>query len=214
MKWSNITLKQFYEIQDILSVQDDYTTFNLIDCIYNIDCQNLPLNELKKYNISFLNEPIPEVKLKKEYTLNGTVYKSNIDLTKVTVAQFVDYQNYLKEEEFRLENVLSVFFIPKDCKYYNKDYDIIKVKEDLLELPIDVAQSIGFFFIRQFKIFLTLFRYYLTKQVKKMKMEKEKKKEMLNNLKKMDLWGLVSSLMFLNTAKLQMNQLQKYLMNQ
>lgn len=209
MNWNDITLKQFYEIQNILSVEDDYTAFNLIDYLYNVDCQSLPIKELKKYDISFIKEPIPDVKLKKEYTLNGNVYKSNCDITKVTVAQFIDYQNYVKQPDLRLEDLLSVFFLPKGCKDYNKDYDITKVKEDLLELPITVAQSIGFFFGRQFKIFFLLFRYSLLKQVKKLKMDKQKKTELISNLKKMDLWGLVSSLTFLNTARLQMNQLQK-----
>lgn len=209
MTWNDITLKQFYEIQNILSVEDDYTVYNLIDYLYNVDCQSLPISELKKFDISFIKQEMPDVKVKKEYTLNGNVYKSNIDITKVTVAQFIDYQNYIKQPEVRLEDLLSVFFIPKGCKYYNKDYDIIKVKEDLLELPITVAQSIGFFFGRQFKIFFLLFRYSLIRQVKKLKMEKEKKTELISNLKKMDLWGLVSSLTYLNTVRLQMNQLQK-----
>ena len=209
MNWNDITLKQFYEIQDILSVEDDYTAFNLIDYLYNVDCQSLPIKELKKYDISFIKEPIPDVKLKKEYTLNGNVYKSNCDITKVTIAQFIDYQNYVKQPQLRLEDLLSVFFLPKGCKDYNKDYDITKVKEDLLELPITVANSIGFFFFGQFKILFLLFRYSLIRQVKKMKMDKQKKTELISNLKKMDLWGLVSSLTFLNTARLQMNQLPK-----
>lgn len=206
MKWNDITLKQFYEIKEILSVQDDWTILNLIDCIYNVDCQNLPINELKKYDISFIKEPIPEVKVNKYYTLNGTKYSSNCDITKVTVAQFIDYQNYIKEEEVRLEKLLSVFFMPDGCKDYNTNYDIIKVQEDLLELPIDVAQSIGFFLGKQFKILFILFRYCLQKQVKKLKMDKKKKQELLNNLKKMDLWDLVSSLSYLNTVKSQMKQ--------
>lgn len=206
MNWNDITLKQFYEIKNILSVEDDYTLYNLIDYLYNVDCQSLPISELKKFDISFIKEEIPDVKVKKEYTLNGNVYKSNIDITKVTIAQFIDYQNYVKQPELRLEDLLSVFFMPKGCKDYNKDYDIIKVKEDLLELPITVANSIGFFFGRQFKIFFLLFRYSLLKQVKKLKMEKEKKKELISNIKKMDLWGLVSSLTYLNTVRLQMKQ--------
>lgn len=206
MNWNDITLKQFYEIQNILSTEDEYTVFNLIDYLYNVDCQSLPITQLKQYDISFIKQPIPDVKVEKEYILNGTVYKSNIDITKVTVAQFIDYQNYIKQPEIKLEDLLSVFFIPKSCKDYNQDYDIIKVKEDLLELPITVAQSIGFFLGRQFKIFFLIFRYCLLKQVKKLKMEKKKKKELLNNLKKMDLWGLVSSLTYLNTVKSQMKQ--------
>lgn len=86
MTWNDITLKQFYEIQNILSVEDDYTVYNLIDYLYNVDCQSLPISELKKFDISFIKDEMPDVKVKKEYTLNGNVYKSNIDITKVTVA--------------------------------------------------------------------------------------------------------------------------------
>ena len=89
---------------------------------------------------------------------------------------------------------------------YDIGYDIIKVQEDLLDLPIDVAQSIGFFFGRQLRVFFRVFRYYLIKEVKTLKMEKTKKKELIQNIKKMDLWGLVSYLSSLNTVRLQMKQ--------
>ena len=206
MNWENITFTQFYDIKEILSVEDDWTYLNLIDCIYGVNSQNLPINELKKFDISFIKDEIPDVKLKKYYTLNGTKYNSNCDITRVSVAQFIDYHNYLKEDEVRLEKLLSVFFMPDGCKDYNTGYDIIKVQEDLMDLPITVAQSIGFFLGRQFKLLFLIFRYYLIKQVKKLKMEKAKKKELIADIKKMDLWGLVSSLTSLNTVKSQMKQ--------
>lgn len=206
MKWSDITLKQFYQIQDILTIQDDWTALNLIDAIYNVDCQAMPINQLKKFDISFIKEPIPEAKLKKYYTLNGVKYNSNYDITKVTVAQFVDYQNYLKEDEVRLEKLLSVFFTPDGYKDYNTGYDIIKVQEDLLTLPIDVAQSIGFFFERQLRVFFRVLRYYLIKEAKTLKMEKTKKKELIENMKKLDFWSLVYYPTYLNTVKSQMKQ--------
>lgn len=206
MKWSDISLKKFYEIQDILSVEDDYTILNLIDCVYGVNCQSMPINKLKDFDILFIKEPIPEVKLKKQYTLNGTVYNSNCDITKVTVAQFIDYQNYIKEPEFRLEKLLSVFFIPEGSKDYNTNYDIIKVQEDLLELPIDVAQSIGFFFSKQFHLFMILFPYSLINQVEKMKMEKKKKKKIIAHIKQMDYFNSALYHTFLNTAKSQTKQ--------
>lgn len=206
MKWSDITLKQFYEIKDILSVEDDWTYLNLIDCIYGVDSQSLPIKDLKKYDISFIKESIPTVKLEKKYTLNGTTYNSNYDLTKVTVAQFIDYSNYLKEDKLRLEKLLSVFFMPEGSKDYNTGYDIIKVQEDLLLLPIDVAQTIGFFFERQLRIFLILFPYSLINQIKKMKMEKQKKKELIECIKQMDYFNSELYRTFLNTVKSQMKQ--------
>lgn len=206
MKWSDITLKKFYQIREILSVEDDWTALNLIDFLYGVDSQSLPIRELSKFDVSFLKEEIPEVKLQKYYTINGVKYNSNFDLTKVTVAQFIDYQNYLKEDEVRLEKLLSVFFMPDGYKDYNSGYDIIKVQEDLLELPIDIAQSIGFFLSRQLRVFFWLFRYYLIKQVKKLKMEKAEKKKIIDSLYKMDFYNLVSSLSSLNIVKLPTKQ--------
>lgn len=206
MKWSDITLKQFYQIREILSVEDDWTALNLIDFLYGVDSQSLPIRELSKFDVIFLKEEIPEVKLQKYYTINRTKYNSNFDLTKVTVAQFIDYQNYLKEDEVRLEKLLSVFFMPDGYKDYNSGYDIIKVQEDLLELPIATAQSIGFFLSRQLRVFFWLFRYYLIKQVKKLKMEKAEKKKLIDSLYKMDFYNLVSSLSSLNIAKLPTKQ--------
>ena len=168
MTWNDINLKQFYDIREILSVEDDWTALNLIDCIYKVDCQAMPIHELKKFDISFIKDEIPDVKLNKYYTLNGTKYNSNCDITRVSVAQFIDYQNYLKEDEVRLEKLLSVFFMPDGCKDYNTGYDIIKVQEDLMDLPIPVAQSIGFFLGRQLRVFFRIFRYCLIKQVKKL----------------------------------------------
>lgn len=206
MKWSDISLKKFYEIQDILSVEDDYTILNLIDCVYGVDCQSMPINKLKDFDILFIKEPIPEVKLKNKYTINGTVYNSNYNLTKVTVAQFIDYQNYIKNKPVKYEDILSIFFIPENCDTYNTNYDIEKVKSDLLELPIDVVHSICFFFNRQLRIFFKIFQFSLINQVKKIEKNKQKKKQLISNIKQMDLWGLVSSLTYLNTAKSQTKQ--------
>lgn len=208
MNWNDITLRQYYEIQDIVSVQDDYTALNLIDCIYKVDSQSLPIHQLKGFNLSFLSEPIPEVKLQKQYTLNGTVYNSNCDITKVTVAQFIDYQNYSKEKP-QLNKLLSVFFFPEGFKDYNTGYDIIKVQDDLLELPITVANSIAFFFGRQFRIFFWLFQRCLIKEVKKMKIQKKEKKELIRSIRNLDLWSLASFPIFLNIAKSQMKPSQQ-----
>lgn len=186
MTWNDITLKKFYEIQEILSVQDEWTTLNLVDCIYGIESQNLTLHEVGKYDISFLNEEMPKPEIKKHYTLNGTKYNSNFDLTRVSVAQFIDYQNYAKEQPIRIEKILSVFFIPTTAKEYNTDYDINKVQEDLLELPITVATSIAFFFSRQLEMFMMLFLFYLKEEIEKMEIEPTKKKLVLENLDNLD----------------------------
>ena len=49
MSWMDITVKQYYDIVEILKAPDDYTALNLIDVIYNIDSTKIPANELSTY---------------------------------------------------------------------------------------------------------------------------------------------------------------------
>lgn len=201
--WNDISLSQFYGVQDLLAETDDYTTFNLLDLLYGIDSANMKLTELSQYNnaLNFLDENVPTVNLKDKYEINGTVYNSNFNLTVVTAAQFIDYQNYIKTNKF--EDFLSVFFIP-DGHTYNDGYDMNKVKEDLLSLDFPTVKSITFFFTLQFEAFVTHFLSSLTKSVKKMKLPKEQEKKILDQIKETDLISLESFLSSLPTAKKQM----------
>lgn len=178
--WKDISLSKFYKIQDILSVQDGYTVLNLLDEIYDIDSFNMAISDMAKYNnsLDFLGKEIPKVDLEEKYTINGTVYNSNFNLTKVTAAQFIDYQNYIANNKY--EDYLSVFFIPEGHTY-NDGYDMNKVKQDILSLPITVVNSLAFFFTIQYAAFYHHFLSYLKHQLKDMKISKEKKKA-INNL--------------------------------
>lgn len=189
--WTNITLKDYYEIQNIISVQDDYTTFNLLDYLYNIDSSNMPLVEVNKYagGLSFLDSidtAYKNIKLEDKYTINGTTYVGFVDLTQVNVAQFIDYQNYLKETPTKFEKVLSVFIVPEGHTY-NDGYDIKQVQRDMLELPFVVVQKISFFFLKQLQVFVQTTLFCLTGELKNLKMEKEKRLLLNESLEKMNL---------------------------
>ena len=187
--WNNITLKDWYEIQNILSVEDEYTTFNLLDYLYWIDSSNMPLVEVYKYTnaLSFLNntEVYKTIQLEDKYTINGTTYVGFIDITKISVGQFIDYKNYTKETPIKYEDVLSVFIIPEGHNY-NDGYDMGKVKEDMLELPFIVCQKCAFFLLKQLETFAQIFLFYSMKEIEKMKgIDKEKKKEVIEQMEKM-----------------------------
>lgn len=185
MTWDDITLEKFYKIQEFISEPDDWTTYNLVDLIYDVDCQNMPLSELGKFKLDFLSQPINKVKVNKIIDINGRKYNTNVDLTKVTVAQFIDYQNYSKMEQPKYEDLLSVLIWPVEAKDYNSGYDINVVKQDILQMPITVIQTLAFFFLKQIEIFTVLFLYYSKEEIMKMNLEENKKKELLehfNNL--------------------------------
>lgn len=86
--WNDITLNQFYKIQELLSDPDEYTECNLRQVIYGVDTSNMTIEESVKYDITFLGNEIDKknVKLKETYYLNGKKYRSNINLTKVTTS--------------------------------------------------------------------------------------------------------------------------------
>lgn len=147
--WDDITLEKFYQLNGLGKDPDIY---DVIDIVYGIKSREIPVSELYKYSVAFLNKECPRRSIKKHYTLNGVKYNANFDITKITTAQFVDFRNYAINGA-KIEDVLSVCLIPEGHSY-NDGYDIIKLKVDCLQMPITEAQTISFFFINQLFVLL------------------------------------------------------------
>ena len=200
--WSDITLQQYYQIKELLTNEDEYTVLNILDVLYGIDSASLPISALSKYNnaLDFLKDEIPVVDIKKKYNINGHTYESNCELTKVSTAQFIDYQNYLKEKEPKYEKLISVLFIP-DGHQYNDGYSIQEVQDDILHMSMVDVQSIAFFIKKQFQLLLSLFQFYLTQSIQKMNLTKDQKQKLLEQLGALQLSNLESFLTSQNTVK-------------
>ena len=168
--WDDVTLKMFNQIQDILESPDEYTVYNLIDVIYNVQVSDLSVTEVSKYSLDFLSTPVPvkNVKLKDKYVLNGKTYNSNIDLTEVKTSQFIDFTNYVKDNPNDFAKLLSVFIIPEGHTY-NNGYNIKEVQDDILQMPIADVQSLAFFMIKQLHLFAIIFQTYFVEHLEKMK---------------------------------------------
>lgn len=207
--WSDVTIEQYYKIAELIKEQDEYTVYNLIDVLWGIDSSKLLAKDLTKYanRLQFLNKEVPNVTLKKHYTFNGRKYDSSCDLTSMSTAQFVDYNNFIKGGKY--EEILSVLFIPEGHSY-NDGYDILQVQNDLLQMKITDCMAAAFFFKRQLKVFCHLFQTYLIKKMKKEKMEKS----LIDQFKKVDLYNLVSYPTSLLTVMQQMKNYQMPLNNQ
>lgn len=200
--WSDITLQQYYQIKELLTNEDEYTVLNILDVLYDIDSASLPISSLSKYNnaLDFLKDEIPVVNIKKKYNINGHTYESNCELTKVSTAQFIDYQNYLKEKEPKYEKLISVLFIPEGHSY-NDGYNIKEVQDDILHMSMVDVQSIAFFIKKQFQLLLSLFQFYLTQSIQKMNLTKDQKTKLLDQLGALQLSNLESFLTSQNTVK-------------
>ena len=202
--WSDITLQQYYQIKELLINEDEYTVLNILDVLYGIDSSSMSISALSKYNaaLDFLKDEIPVVDIKKKYNINGHTYESNCELTKVSTAQFIDYQNYLKEKQPKYEKLLSVFFIPENHQY-NDGYSIKEVQDDILHMSMVDVQSIAFFIKKQLSLLLSLFQFYLTQSIQKMHLTKQQKQKLLDQLGALQLSNLESFLTSQNIAKKQ-----------
>lgn len=104
--WDKLTLSQFYEVQDAVYDIDDpieqqIRLLSIVNDIPEEELLSYPLSQLRELNhtIAFLNRSPSPAPLQYDYIINGTTYCFTPNLADLTVAQYVDYQNYLKEIE-------------------------------------------------------------------------------------------------------------------
>lgn len=188
--WENISIDKYYEIKDILDDEtDDDITKNvkLVAVITGKDedeVWSMDMAEAGEYisKLTFLNKfempKNPNMKIKlPNYDL--VVMK---DVTKINVAQYVDFQNFVKLPlREGMEKILSIFLIPEGCSY-NTGYDIIDLQKEIREnISFRVAEGLLSFFIEKYGELLIHSLVYCRKQIRKTKnpemMEKFKKTE-------------------------------------
>ena len=173
MKWNNITLKQYLEIQKVSTSQltDFDKTKQLIAIMCGRDINHIPITEAGKYLQelkALLNTPIPQGKIHKEYTLNGNKYSLNSKIENITTAQFWDFTEYSKTPTQNMAKMLSCFLIPKGKEYGETDID--QVLADLECLPIVDVNTIAFFLLTKFrKLQRTILVYSMLATMENMK---------------------------------------------
>ena len=180
LTWANITYRQLLDIREAANIEDENErVYAIMEAVYGEDVLNLPLKDFneKCKELSFLQKAIPNDLHVKNIKVNGREYYFDGLLGKITTAQYIDFQNYLKNEDE--QKTFSVFIIPKGHSY-NDGYDMQQVFNDILDVPVPILFSASFFFIRQFELFIKIFRHYSIKQMKNTGLPKE----VMENLEK------------------------------
>lgn len=193
MNWNDISIKQYNDIKNLYldtELSDEDRLILQINILFNVDALKLKTNELHKYinEMKFLGSKIPKMKIKKEYKLGSNIYTLKKELKDVTVAQWLDWQNFLKDgsDTDNFPNLLSIFFFPKDVNEYGDGYDIEQVRQDINNhLSIAEAMSISSFFLLYRKMSLLLSLLYTKKQILKTPLTKEQKKKVKKEFKKL-----------------------------
>ena len=193
MNWTDISINQYNNIKNLYldtELSDEDRLILQINILFGVDALKLKTTELHKYvnEMKFLGSKIPKMKIKKEYKLGGNVYTLKKELKDFTVAQWIDWQNFLKDgsDTDNYANLLSIFFFPKGEKEYGENYDIEQVRSDINNhLSIAEAMSISSFFLLWRKISLRLFLLYTKKQILKTPLTKEQKKKVKKEMRKL-----------------------------
>ena len=193
MNWIDLSLKKYNEIKDLYldtELSDEDRLILQINILFGVDALKLKTSELHKYinDMKFLGEKVPKMKIKNEYKLGDNVYTLKKELKDVTVAQWIDFQNFLKDgsDTDNYANLLSIFFFPKGETEYGENYDIEQVRQDINNhLSIAEAMSIASFFLLWRKTSLLLFLLYTRRETLKAPLTKVEKKKVKKEFRKL-----------------------------
>lgn len=114
------------------------------------EVEDLPISvyhDLAKKTVFLMREPAVEQIKSNTVKINERVYVITNDVTKITTAQYIDFQEYMKQGK-NLANVLSTLLVPKGEKYGEADF--LEVKKDIERLPICTALGLYAFFLQRF----------------------------------------------------------------
>ena len=180
LTWSDIKYRTLLDIREAANIEDENErVYAIMEAVFGEDVLDLPLKDFneKCKELQFLQKEIPNDLHVKDIKVNGREYYFDGLLGKITTAQYIDFQNYQKNNDE--QKSFSVFIIPKGHKY-NDGYDMDQVFKDILDMPVPILFSASFFFSRQFELFIRIFRRYSIKQMKKLGLPKEA----IENMKK------------------------------
>ena len=193
MNWTDVNLKQYNNIKDIY-LNSDYTEEDriilLINILFGVDALKLKTTELNGYvnQLKFLSTNPPKMKIREKYKLGENWYILRRNLKDFTVAQWIDFQNFLKNgsDTDNYANLLSVFFIPEDEEEYGENYNVEQVRNDINNyLSIPDATSIASFFLTYRRALLIRSLLFTRKKVLKTSITKEQKRKVKKEFRKL-----------------------------
>ena len=195
--WKDVSINLFYEIKKIMDADLEETDRKIKILALLMDETEEKFSGRKIGEVQELAEQLnfmqkdPFIKTNDVKTLfiNGAEYELRTKLEDYSVAQYVDFQNYIKDGQNNLARMLSTVIIPIGKKY-NDGYDIEEVIQNIGDnLSIAHANYIMFFFTKKLVSSIKVTQgslVWLKKMMnwnKKMKMKKMWLKKKMQKLK-------------------------------
>ena len=151
--YKDLTLGKFLEIDSILSSEGEEIDkqIAIVAILSNQREEDIMALSLPDYaalsaKTAFLRTDCPPVSAPSRLICGDFVLIPTTDFTKITTAQYVDFQTFSKGGVKMLAHVLSVFLVPEGKKY-NAGYDVAAVRKAVEDTPFPVALGMCAFFL-------------------------------------------------------------------
>ena len=167
-KWLEIL--EFSRDENVDALEQQVKTIAILTGLTEDEVLALPIMEYKSLagKTKFLEKEYEgKLQIAKSYGLDGMVLIPVKDFTKITTAQYVDYQTFSKEGEMYLVQTLYTLIVPKRKKY-NDGYDMDAVQQAIRDnLSVADVLSLYAFFLTKWVKSIKDSQTYLDKEIKK-----------------------------------------------
>ena len=178
-KWLEIL--EFSKDDSIDALEQQVKTIAILTGLTEDEVLALPIMEYKSLagKTKFLEKEYEgKLQIAKSYGLNGMELIPVKDFSKITTAQYVDYQTFSKEGDMYLVQTLSTLLVPKGKKY-NDGYDMDAVQQAIRNnLSVADVLSLYAFFLTKWVESIKDSQIYLAKEIKKIPDKKLREKLM------------------------------------
>ena len=152
--YNDLTLGTYLDIDAVLRSDRDeldqqVAIVSILSGIPEQDILTMPLTDYEALSAktNFLRLPCPPATAPDRVIVGDLVLLPVKDFTKITTAQYIDFQTFSRALPQRLCELLSVLLVPNTARGYNEGYNIADVQKAVASLPLPVALGlVGFFF--------------------------------------------------------------------
>ena len=174
--YRNLPVGKYLEICDLARDENvdpltqQVKTISILTGLTEDEVLALPIMEYKELagKTKFLEKDYDgKLQIAKSYGLNGMELIPVKDITKINVAQYVDFQTFSKEGDKYIVESLSTLLIPKGKKY-NEGYEISDVHKAIREnLSVADVLSLSAFFLKKWVKSIKDFQIFSIKEIQK-----------------------------------------------
>lgn len=187
--WNEVSVGTFSEIRaayNDINMSEEDRAIGLVALLTGEDPLTMELSDFRKIlmSLSFVNEEVKPAEVKSEYILNGRKYTLQKAVNHISTAQYIDFNNYLKDGEIdeKYADILSVFLIPEGMKY-NDGYDIDEVRADINKYMC-ITDALGIFsYFFHFSVrFVQISQQYTSRRLRRMKSLTREEKQKIEEI--------------------------------